>query len=71
MYYMQCWKKYPDLSHKGITSRICQLLFVDATFKVVPPPQLKAHALLVVPYVYDLATGCLKKKSQFNTDASI
>ncbi len=41
---------------KGITSRICQLLFVKATFKV--GSSSLAHAPLVVPCAYDLVTGC-------------
>ncbi len=42
---------------KGITSRICQLLFVMQHSKLATPPWLKAHALLVVPHSYDLVSG--------------
>ncbi len=41
---------------KGITSRICRLLFVKATLNV--GPSFPVHAILVVPCPYDLATGC-------------
>ncbi len=38
-----------EISFKGITSRICWLLFVDAAFKT---PRLKVHVLLVAPHSY-------------------